>query len=109
MKSYKSEDYAVSDYEKNRIQDFNTADFLYFKNFIRIAKAAEWKVDRGNQVQLCASRECFFFGNVDDGEHLQTRISATQDGRRPASHYAPDGKMIFLCLSAMEIVSLLNR
>ncbi len=36
----------VMGYQVNRIQDFNAAGLLYFKNFVRIAKAAEWQANR---------------------------------------------------------------
>ena len=67
------------EYEVNRIQDFNTADFLYFKNFVRIAKAAEWRENRGNVVRLNAERMCYYFGNVDDGEVINVTVGRDGD------------------------------
>ena len=67
------------EYEVNRIQDFNTADFLYFKNFVRISKAAEWRQNRGQPVRLNQHRECWYFGNVDDGETVLAHVRREGD------------------------------
>ena len=67
------------EYEVNRIQDFNTADFLYFKSFVRIAKAAEWRENRGNAVRLNAERMCYYFGNVEDGETINVTVGRDGD------------------------------
>ena len=95
-------------YEVNRIQDFNTADFLYFKNFVRIAKAAEWRENRGKPTLLNVERECFFYGNVEDGEVVETRVARTGSSFM-TSHYAPDGRRIFISLGKTAPVSIPQR
>lgn len=79
----------------NRIRDFNTADFMYFKNFVRFAKGAEWAANRGNPTRLNATRECFFYGNVDDGQTIETRV-AFEGEMMQTSHHSDDGRRIFL-------------
>jgi probable biosynthetic protein (TIGR04098 family) len=98
----------VRTYEINRIQDFNTADFMYFKNFVRIAKAGEWCHDRGGQTQLAAKRDCFYYGNVEDGDIIETRVGSDAEGRLTA-HYNADGKRIFVCRSQMQPVQIAVR
>ncbi len=83
--------------EINQIQDFNAANLLYFKNFVRIAKAAEWGQNRGRPPQLNMSRDCYYYGNADDGERIDTRI-ARGAGQGQTSHQTADGKRIFLSL-----------
>lgn len=67
------------EYEVNRIQDFNTADFLYFKNFVRIAKAAEWRQNRAETPRLNARRAIWYYGNVEDGETIQAHVDRQGD------------------------------
>lgn len=67
------------EHEVNRIQDFNTADFLYFKNFVRIAKAAEWRENRAEAPRLNARREVWYYGNVEDGEVIQAHVDRQGD------------------------------
>lgn len=69
----------VMEYEVNRIQDFNAADFLYFKNFVRIAKAAEWRENRGQPTRLNQRRECWYFGNVDDDDAILAHVRRDGD------------------------------
>lgn len=66
-------------HEVNRIVDFNLADFMYFKNFVRIAKAAEYRANRGNPVRLNASRRCWFYGNVEDGQQVHACVTLHDD------------------------------
>lgn len=79
MKSHASEGVLALEYEINRIQDFNTADFLYFKNFVRISKAAEWRENRGRAPRLNSHRDCWYFGNVEDGETVQAHVARAGD------------------------------
>jgi len=95
-------------YEVNRIQDFNTADFLYFKNFVGIAKAAEWRHRRGGPVHLNATREAFFYGNVEDGQIISTKVS-TDEGVTQTSHHSDDGRRIFLSLANCLPVQVAER
>jgi probable biosynthetic protein (TIGR04098 family) len=107
----KTEAHATSpamEYEVNRIQDFNTADFLYFKNFVRISKAAEWKQNRGNPVRLNATRQCFYFGNVEDGETMRARVA--RDGDTLVTELQDtEGRRLFLSLATAPLVEIAPR
>lgn len=94
--------------EINRIRDFNTADFMYFKNFVRFAKGAEWAANRGNPARLNAARDCFFYGNVDDGQKIETRVALDGD-RVQTSHHTDDGRRIFLSLATSLPVTIRPR
>ena len=96
------------DYEVNRIQDFNTADFLYFKNFVRIAKAAEWRANRGQPVRLNATRECFYFGNVEDGEIMQARVGRAGDSTQTVLDDV-NGRRLFLSRAITPVVTIAQR
>lgn len=95
--------------EVNRIRDFNTADFLYFKNFVRFAKAAEWAYGRSKPTRLNAERECFFYGNVSDGDVVETRVREDEPGHLIGAHHAPDGRRIFLSRARMQGVDIAVR
>lgn len=79
MKSHPAEAPLAMEYEVNRIQDFNTADFMYFKNFVRIAKAAEWRQNRGQPARLNSTRQFWYFGNVEDGDIVQAHVARDGD------------------------------
>jgi probable biosynthetic protein (TIGR04098 family) len=108
LKDYPDKGKLAMTYEVNRIQDFNTADFLYFKNFVRIAKAAEWRDRRRGPVHLNATREAFFYGNVEDGQIITTKVSA-DDGVTQTSHHSDDGRRIFLSLANCLPVQVAER
>jgi probable biosynthetic protein (TIGR04098 family) len=91
----------VQRYEINRIIDFNVADFLFFKNFVRIAKAAEWRENRGRPPVLNSDRRCFFYGNVEDGEVVDTRVLRADDSLL-TTHHRSDGKCIFVSKAIRE-------
>ena len=95
--------------EVNRIRDFNTADFLYFKNFVQFAKAAEWAHGRGGPVRLNAERECWYYGNVEDGDVVETRVAEAEAGLLVAAHHAPDGRRIFLSRAHVAPVTIAAR
>ena len=95
-------------YEVNRIQDFNTADFLYFKNFVRIAKAAEWRVNRGLLTRLNAERECFYFGNVEDGEDIHALVGRSNNDVATVLE-DKDGRRLFLSRAICLEVSIAVR
>ena len=95
--------------EVNRIRDFNTADFLYFKNFVQFAKAAEWAHGRGGPPRLNAERECWYYGNVDDGDVVETRVAETEAGLLVAAHHAPDGRRIFFSQAHVAPVTIAAR
>jgi probable biosynthetic protein, Pnap_2097 family len=96
------------EYEVNRIQDFNTADFLYFKNFVRISKAAEWRQNRGNPVRLNQHRDCWYFGNVDDGDTIFAQVG--RDGDVCATLLSDkDGRRLFVSLASAPLVTIAAR
>lgn len=96
------------EYEVNRIQDFNTADFMYFKNYVRIAKAAEWRQNRGHPTRLNSTRECFFYGNVEDEQVISSRVSRDGDTLKTTLH-SDDGRRIFLSCSTAPQVAIPER
>lgn len=108
MKSHADAGAVAMEYEVNRIQDFNTADFMYFKNYVRIAKAAEWRQNRGAPVRLNARRECFYYGNVEDGQIVSARVARDGDALQ-TSHHADDGRRIFLSLATAPLVEIAPR
>lgn len=95
-------------HEINRIRDFNTADFMYFKNFVQIAKAAEWCENRGRPTRLNAARECFYYGNVEDGQTVASRVARDGDSVQ-TSHHSDDGRRIFLSLATAPRVVIPER
>lgn len=95
-------------YEVNRIQDFNTADFMYFKNYVRIAKAAEWRQNRGHPTRLNADRECFFYGNVEDGQVVSSKVCRDGDALQ-TTHHSDDGRRIFLSRATAPQVAIPER
>ena len=95
-------------YEVNRIQDFNTADFLYFKNFVRIAKAAEWRENRGQPARLNAARSCFYFGNVEDGEEIHAAVGRQGDAAVTVLHDA-SGRRLFLSQAVCPLIDIAVR
>ena len=95
-------------HEVNRIQDFNTADFLYFKNFVRIAKAAEWRENRGQPVRLNETRSCFYFGNVEDGEEIHALVGRQGDGAVTVLQDA-GGRRLFLSQAVCPVVDIAVR
>ena len=95
-------------HEVNRIQDFNAADFLYFKNFVRIAKAAEWRENRGQPARLNATRSCFYFGNVEDGEEIHADVGRQGDAAVTVLHDA-SGRRLFLSQAVCPLVDIAVR
>jgi probable biosynthetic protein (TIGR04098 family) len=85
---------AVEPYCVNRARDFNAADLFYFRNYVRIAKATEWHHSAG-QSQESMTRECWFFGNVDDAQRLSVGFGG-RDGADVVSITADDGQRLFL-------------
>jgi probable biosynthetic protein (TIGR04098 family) len=66
-------------HEVNKARDFNNALLLYFRNFVGIAKAAEWKANLGEPARRSATRQSFYFGNVDDGETIIAQVGREAD------------------------------
>lgn len=108
MKTEPVEGRVAMEYEVNRIQDFNTADFMYFKNFVRIAKAAEWRQNRGQPTRLNATRAFWYFGNVGDGEEIVVHVA--RDGDRVDSVLADrDGRRLALSRASAPVVEIAER
>ncbi|MEO8244816.1 MAG: LnmK family bifunctional acyltransferase/decarboxylase [bacterium] len=107
-KSFASPTGLAMQYEINRLQDFNAADFLYFKNFVRIARAAEWRNGRQTAPELVAHRQGFYFGNVEDGEVIDARIDR-QDGLTRTALLGDDGRTLFCSTSLMRPVAIRPR
>ncbi|MBN2631545.1 MAG: hypothetical protein JXR75_13525 [Rhodobacteraceae bacterium] len=108
VKSQPFEGVLAMDYEVNRIQDFNTADFLYFKNFVRIAKAAEWRENRARDTRLNRMRQCWYFGNVGDGDIVHAHVA--RDGDRCESVLTDsDGNRLFFSLADAPVVTIPQR
>ena len=108
IKSLQTEGEPAMDYEVNRIQDFNTADFLYFKNFVRIAKAAEWRQNRGNPTRLNSHREVWYFGNVEDGDHIVAHVGRQGD-KCTTVLSDPDGRRLFVSFATTPLVRIVPR
>jgi probable biosynthetic protein (TIGR04098 family) len=84
-------------HEANRLADFNAADLFYFRNFVHLARAAEWKEARGTaNPPMAARRDVFFYGNLDDGDEMVARVARDGDTCRTELARADGG---FLCLS----------
>ncbi|MEQ6202772.1 LnmK family bifunctional acyltransferase/decarboxylase [Sulfitobacter sp. HNIBRBA2951] len=81
-------------HQVNRIRDFNAADFLYFKNFVVIAKAAEWAQNRAAPPRLNATRNAWFFGNVEDGDDIHAHVARDGDAFATTLTDA-DGRLLF--------------
>lgn len=96
------------DYEVNRIQDFNTADFLYFKNFVRIAKAAEWRHNRGNPTRLNSQREVWYFGNVEDGDLVLAHVGRHGDDCTTVLSDV-EGRRLFVSVATTPVVDIAER
>lgn len=96
------------DYEVNRIQDFNTADFLYFKNFVRITKAAEWRENRGKPTRLNSRRSVWYFGNVEDGDHVLAHIRRAGDECDTVLTDV-EGRRLFVSLATTPVVTIAER
>jgi len=98
----------VNTYTVNWMVDFNTADFMYFKNYVRLARAAEWCVLRNQAPLLNATREFFFYGNVNDAETIESRV-AIDGSKMQTCHHAQDGKRIFLSNASVAPVNIQQR
>lgn len=92
-------------HEANRLADFNAADLFYFRGFAAVARSAEWQENRGQPPRLAASREAFFFGNVDDGEGMVARVQRDDDACR-TEVFRDDGALIFTSDSTAPLVDI---
>lgn len=108
MKSHADQGDVVHAVEVARFPDFNNADLMYFKNYVRLARTAEWKEMRGRDIRLPAFREAFFYGNANDGEKVETRVHADGDTLVTA-HYLNGTQRFFLSVSRTEPVSIRLR
>jgi len=108
MKTHDVSGVLAMEYEVNRIQDFNTADFLYFKNFVRIAKAAEWRENRGKATRLNATRGVWYFGNVEDGDIVRAYVGREGDACTTVLSGTGD-RRLFLSLATAPLVTIAER
>ncbi len=107
-KSLVTEGELAMEYEVNRIQDFNTADFMYFKNFIRISKAAEWRQNRAAPTRLNSRRDCWYFGNVEDGDTVLANVGRDGDDCTTVLS-STDGRRLFVSLAQTPLVTIAPR
>ncbi|MCP5072652.1 MAG: hypothetical protein GY947_05060 [Rhodobacteraceae bacterium] len=105
IKSLSIADGVVSHSTANRLRDFNAADLFYFKNFVRVAAAAEWACNPPEATYLNTVRDCWFFGNVDDGDTIVTTVTAKGDSVKTA-HKSDSGKLLFVCHSSRQMVDI---
>ena len=96
---------SVLRHEASRLGDFNAADLFYFRNFVAVARAAEWQENRGLPPRLAASRDAFFFGNVDDGEGMVARVAREGSACR-TELFRDDGMLIFTCDAEAPVVDI---
>jgi probable biosynthetic protein (TIGR04098 family) len=95
-------------YQVNQIQDFNAAGLFYFKNFVRIAKASEWHANRNAPTRLNSERQCYYFGNLEDGMLVEARVCRQGDETRSFLHDA-EGRLLFLSQARTPQVKLAMR
>lgn len=95
--------------EINRIRDFNVADFMYFKNYVRIAKAAEWRFHRDAGTYLNMKRSVFFYGNVEDGDVIRCFVGTNKQGQLQSVNVTKDGRRISQSLSEVRPVEIRER
>lgn len=106
VKSTEQHGEAVLSYKANRATDFNTADFMYFKNYTRHIKSAEWQFSDGELTRMTKSREAFYYGNVDDGMGFEVTVAQTGEDHFQSSIVAEDGRRIYLSLTEVETVDI---
>jgi probable biosynthetic protein (TIGR04099 family) len=58
--------------------DFNGANFMYFATFAALIDRAEWQFFKPEPLLTVASREIFYYGNVNVGEDIAVRLLASQ-------------------------------
>ena len=81
---------------------------VHLKNFVRIAKAAEWRQNRGQPTRLNATRSFWYFGNVGDGEEIVVHVA--RDGDRVDSVLADrDGRRLGLSRATAPVVEIAER
>ncbi len=95
----------VLEHEANRLVDFNAAGLFYFRNYVRLARAAEWRENRGKPDRLNAERHAYFFGNVDDGETMAVRLGREGDSV-VVEVLDPAGRRLFLSLATTQAVTI---
>ena len=99
---------AILRHAANRLADFNAADLFYFRGFVEVARSAEWAENRGRPLRLAASRDAFFFGNVDDGDGMVARVQRGGDACR-TEVFREDGALIFVSDTDAPLVDILVR
>ena len=95
----------VLTHEVNRLRDFNAAQLLYFKNFVGLARTAEWAAGRGQPPRMVSARACYYLGNADDAETIFARVG--QQGDQAVTEFLNDaGQRLFLSQATMGDVTL---
>lgn len=98
----------VLTHEANRLADFNAADLFYFRNFIRLAMAAEWRANRGGAPRMTAHRAAWYYGNVDDGDQIHAAVGGPPEAR--ATELTDDGgRRLFLSIGQTAPVDIAIR
>ncbi len=95
-------------HEVVQIRDFNVAGLFYFKNFVAVAKAAEWCANRGQPTRLNAERRCFYFANVDDGDVIHARVARLGDATTTVLEDAR-GQRLMLSQATTPLVDIASR
>ncbi|HEY0234286.1 MAG TPA: Pnap_2097 family protein [Afipia sp.] len=67
--------------------DFNGAGFLYFSSFQSLIDRAEWETLDTSSSLTTASREIFYYGNIEPGERVVIRIEALDRQGEGYSHW----------------------
>lgn len=106
VKSTEHRGEVVTSHKANRATDFNTADFMYFKNYTRHIKSAEWQFGDGDLTKMTKSREAFYYGNVDDGMGFDMIVAKTDDNQFQSSIVTEDGRRIYLSLTEVQAVDI---
>lgn len=88
-----------------QIRDFNAAGLFYFKNFVAVAKAAEWCANRAAPPRLNAARACYYFANVDDGEVIHARVDRQGDATTTVLE-AATGQRLMLSRATTPLVQI---
>lgn len=68
--------------------DFNGADFLYFASFQAFVDRAEWQLHRFDEPPVIASRDLFYYGNLNVGDTLEVQVVGERRDERGIAHWS---------------------
>ena len=91
-----------------RVPEFNNADLMYFRNYVRQARGVEWLARKGTEAKLPKKREAFYFGNVNDGELMNSHVT-WDDHNVQTLHFNESGKRIFFSETETQTVDVRLR